>query len=199
MQTKKKYIAICGGMAVGKTTLGKFLAERSSQISFDIENVGENPYLADFYIDMQKWGFHSRIAFLAMKAYAYEHHNGLNNIIVLDRCFHELITFAELSYELGNISERDFETYVKLYTSLVNRLPKVDLILYCYCSPKIASERLKIRGREFEQNVKIEYLHRIDEKYQAWIGKQQANGIKVIYINTELPIDYDDVLSMVLR
>src|ERR1043166_155034 len=99
-------IAICGGIAVGKTTFGTYLAKFLPNCRYFAEDVYDNQFLADFYRDMKAWGFHSRIAFLAMKAKIYRQFDvEAADYVIIDRPIHELITFARLQYALGSLED----------------------------------------------------------------------------------------------
>ena len=128
MNRKTKLIAIVGGIAVGKTTIGKRLIEKLDRIKFIEEDVSKNEFLSDFYDDMKKWAFHSRMSTLAMIAsnYILDHKD---SIILMDRCLDELITFARLQYEKGNLSEREFKVYSQLFCDILAFAPKIDVRL----------------------------------------------------------------------
>lgn len=131
MGKKTKLIAIVGGIAVGKTTIGHGLLDLFSNMRFIEENVSKNEFLEDFYGDMKRWAFHSRMSTLAMIASNYEKGDNETDIILMDRCLDELITFARLQFEKGNLSIREFQVYKQLYTCLVSFAPKIDGYIYC--------------------------------------------------------------------
>lgn len=187
-------IAICGGIAVGKTTFGRHLAELLPNCHYFAEDVDDNQFLADFYRDMKAWGFHSRIAFLAMKAKIYRQLDVEADYVIIDRPIHELITFARLQYALGTLENRDFDTYLSLYETLVSLLPEIDIVFYLHCSPQTSLERIGRRGRPFERSIVASYLEMVIAHYDEWIAS--LNPQRVIRINTD---DVSDMRACALR
>lgn len=143
MKKNVKYIAIVGGIAVGKTTIGHGLLKILPNMQFIEEDVSKNEFLEDFYGNMKRWAFHSRISTLAMIASNYDVEAADSSIILMDRCLDELITFARLQYEKGNLSVREFKVYKQLYNCLIAFAPRIDGYIYCYCDSKISMERIK--------------------------------------------------------
>lgn len=147
---KKRLVAIVGGIAVGKTTIGNKLLSSIESLKFIEEDVSKNEFLEDFYGDMKRWAFHSRISTLAMIASNYVLDNVSEDIILMDRCLDELITFARLQYEKGNLSDREFGVYCQLYSDIVAFAPEIDGYIYCHCDSALSLERIKKRDRKFE-------------------------------------------------
>ena len=193
---QKRLIAIVGGIAVGKTTIGRILVENSNNVKLIEEDVSKNEFLKDFYDDMSRWAFHSRISTLAMIASNYIVENVNEDVIVMDRCLDELITFARLQFEKGNLSEREFKVYRQLYNDILSLAPKIDGYIFCFCDPKVSLERIKLRNRPFEQGINTEYLIQLNNQYEEWIKTLEAS--KVLCINTSEDIDIDKVMSFVL-
>lgn len=181
-------VSISGGIAVGKTTLARHLSSTLPNCQVFIEHPGRNPYLADFYQDMARWAFQSRIAMLAMFASHYCEFEPKKEIILLDRCFYELIAFANLHVDLGNMSARDFGVYKMLYDALVALAPPVDLILYLSCSSNVALERAKHRQRAFERELTIDYVEAIEEYYEQWLATLPKTT-SIRRINTDAGVD----------
>lgn len=197
MERKTKLIAIVGGIAVGKTTIGHGLLELFSNMKFIEEDVTKNEFLEDFYGDMKRWAFHSRISTLAMIASNYDREEKGTEIILMDRCLDELITFASLQFEKGNLSEREFGVYRQLYNCLVDFAPKIDGYIYCYCDPDVSMERIKKRNRKFEQGIDIFYIKRVNEEYSRWIDGQQQN--KIIKVNTGKDVDLQRIKNFIMN
>ena len=166
---KKRLVAIVGGIAVGKTTIGNNLLSSVESLKFIEEDVSKNEFLEDFYGDMKRWAFHSRISTLAMIASNYVLDNVSEDIILMDRCLDELITFARLQYEKGNLSDREIDVYCQLYNDIVAFAPEIDGYIYCHCDSALSLERIKKRNRTFEQGIDINYLDRLNQKYNNWI------------------------------
>jgi len=166
---EKQFIAIAGNVGVGKSTLTTMLAEKLRWEPF-YEAVGDNPYLADFYKDMQRWSFHSQIFFLSRRL---RHHRQLldsPNSVVQDRSVYEdAEVFARNLYQQGTLNERDYGSYRELYEVLVLFLPPPDLVVYLKASVPTLLERIARRGRDFERDISPLYLQRLNELYNAWI------------------------------
>ena len=166
---EKQFVAIAGNVGVGKSTLTAMLAEKLGWEPF-YEAVGDNPYLADFYKDMQRWSFHSQIFFLSRRL---RHHYQLlksPNSVVQDRSVYEdAEVFARNLYQQNNMSDRDYRSYRELYEVMVLFLPPPDLVVYLKASVPTLLERIVRRGRDFERDISPLYLQRLNELYNAWI------------------------------
>ncbi|HEC22438.1 MAG TPA: deoxynucleoside kinase [Chloroflexi bacterium] len=169
MGVNKKFIAIAGNVGVGKSSLTRLLAERLGWEPF-YEAVDDNPYLADFYRDMRSWSFHSQIFFLTRRL---RHHRQLldhPNSVVQDRSVYEdAEIFARNLYEQGNMAERDYRSYRELYEVLTQFLPPPDVVVYLRASVDTLLQRIRLRGREFEQNIDPGYLEQLNRLYEEWI------------------------------
>ena len=167
----KKYIAVAGNIGVGKSTLTALLRDRLGWEPF-YEAVADNPYLSDFYQDMRQWSFHSQVFFLSRRL---RHHRELLNrpgTVVQDRTVYEdAEIFAENLYRQGNMSERDYRTYRDLYEAMMLYLPPPDLVVYLRASVSTLLQRIRMRGRDFEQDVSSEYLDQLSELYEEWIER----------------------------
>ena len=193
--TERKLIAIVGGIAVGKTTIGNKLLQNNERIEFIEEDVSQNEFLEDFYKDMKCWAFHSRISTLAMIAANYLVSDNHKDIILMDRCLDELITFARLQFEKGNLSEREFRVYSQLYHEMVSFAPKIDGYIYCYCDSNVSLERIRKRNRKFEQAIDLDYLNNLNREYDKWIKSMEPK--KVLYIDTEETIDTEQMMKFI--
>lgn len=166
---QKRFIAIAGNIGAGKSTLTGMLAEAFGWEPYYEANA-ENPYLADFYQDMQRWSFHSQVFFLGKRL---EHHHQLlqhPGSVVQDRTVYEdAEIFARNLYEQGNMAERDYDAYRRLYEAVRAFVPPPDLIIYLQGSVETLVERIQKRGREFEQNISPEYLKRLNHLYDQWM------------------------------
>jgi deoxyadenosine/deoxycytidine kinase len=170
MARMKRFIAIAGNVGVGKSTLTHLLAGRLGWEPF-FEAVDENPYLADFYGDMRAWSFHSQIFFLTRRL---RHHRQLldrPNSVVQDRSVYEdAEVFARNLYVQGDMDERDYRSYRELYEVLTSFLPPPDLVVYLRAGVPTLLERIAMRGRDYEKGISPEYLARLDQLYEQWIG-----------------------------
>ncbi len=165
----KRFIAIAGNVGVGKSTLTRMLSARLGWEPF-FEAVDDNPYLADFYQDMHLWAFHSQIFFLSRRL---RHHYELlqrTNSVIQDRSVYEdAEVFARNLYEQGALSERDYRSYRELYEVLCALLPPPDLVIYLRADVPTLLERIRMRGRAYEQDIDPDYLARLNALYDAWI------------------------------
>lgn len=166
----KRFVAIAGNIGVGKSTLTALLSEHLKWEPF-FEAVNDNPYLADFYKDMRRWSFHSQIYFLSRRL---RHHWQLlqrANSVVQDRTVYEdAEIFARNLYRQGLMEERDYRGYRELYEVVTTVLPPPDLIVYLRASVPTLQERIRLRGRSYEQDISTTYLEQLDELYEEWIG-----------------------------
>jgi len=165
----KKYIAVAGNIGVGKSTLTALLRDRLGWEPF-YEAVDDNPYLSDFYRDMRQWSFHSQVFFLSRRL---RHHRQLLDrpgTVVQDRSVYEdAEIFAENLYRQGHMTERDYRTYRELYEAMMLYLPPPDLVVYLRASVPTLLQRIRMRGRDFEQDVSAEYLEQLNQLYQEWL------------------------------
>ena len=189
-------VSLVGNLAVGKSTIVEGLRGIMGNCIFVVENPSKNVFLEDFYADMSKWGFHSQISSLAMiteNCLSYDK----EKIIIYDRCVDEIITFAMMQFEDGNMNEKEFKVYKSLYDSILSLIPPVDLFIYCKCSPEISLKRIKARNRIYEQNIDINYLRRIDLYYEKWINTIEKD--KVETLDTSLGIEAQLIRDIILH
>lgn len=167
----KRFVLIAGNISSGKTSLTERLGKQLGwQTAY--ESVVDNPYLSDFYGEMGKWSFHLQIFFLGHRA---EQHLMLANIdepAIIDRSIYEdAEIFSRALVKLGNMSERDFHTYRKIFDLVVGKLPVPDLLIYLKAPIPVLLERIQNRGREMEMGITAEYLELLEEYYQSWMAK----------------------------
>ncbi len=162
------YVAVAGNIGVGKSSLVSLLSERLGWEPF-FEAVSENPYLADFYSDMQRWSFHSQVFFLSRRL---RHHAELlkhPGPVLQDRTVYEdAEIFARNLYNQGYMSERDWASYLDLYQTLTELLPPPKLVVYLQAGVPTLLRRIALRGREFEYNISAEYLAQLNTLYDEW-------------------------------
>ncbi len=168
MDRKKYFLAIAGNIGAGKSTLTSLLSEQLGWEPF-LEGVTDNPYLADFYEDMQKWSFHSQVYFMARRLL---HHRQLlerPHSVIQDRTVYEdAEIFAQNLYATGNMGERDHHTYRELYQAVTSVLPPPDLVIYLRASVPTLLQRIHYRGRPYEQQMESGYLSRLNHLYETW-------------------------------
>jgi deoxyadenosine/deoxycytidine kinase len=165
-----KFIAVAGNIGVGKSTLVEMLCQRLGWQPF-YEPVAENPYLSEFYADMQAWAFHSQIFFLTHRLRI--HHQLLNypGSVIQDRSVYEdAEIFARNLHLQGAINQRDYDTYSELYHVLVEFLPPPDLVIYLRASTTTLVERISRRNRDYERTISTAYLEQLNRLYESWIS-----------------------------
>jgi deoxyadenosine/deoxycytidine kinase len=181
------FITIAGNIGVGKSTLVKLLTARSDW-SPVYEAVAENPYLADFYQDMPRWAFHSQIFFLSRRLQQHYALQQQPRSIIQDRSVYEdAEIFARNLYVQKDMTARDWETYYELYRTTVGMLRPPHLVIYLQASVPTLVGRIKMRGRDFEQDISADYLQRLNSLYEEWV--EQFNMSPVLTINTD-NLDY---------
>jgi len=195
-----QYLVVAGNIGVGKSSLIELLA-RDFGVTPVFEVVEENPYLADFYDDMSRWGFASQVFFLTRRLQQHQELLRLGGVVVQDRSIYEdAEIFAQGLHLAGHLSGRDWRTYHDLYTRIVATLPPPDLIVYLDPSVPTLLARIRKRGRDYEQNITADYLTRLGELYQRWATSWTL--APVVTIDTET-LDYvarpADLASLVTR
>lgn len=170
----KKFVAVAGNIGVGKTTLVDKLCRRLDWTPF-YEPQADNPYLADFYQDMKSWAFHSQIFFLTRRLRAHKNLTVHPGSVIQDRSVYEdAEIFARNLYQQGQISSRDYQTYQELYQVLVEFLPPPDLVIYLRASVDTLNQRIKKRGRSYEEEIDPAYLKQLNHLYENWIENFQC-------------------------
>jgi deoxyadenosine/deoxycytidine kinase len=166
----KKFVAIAGNIGVGKSTLVEMLSRKLDWTPF-FEPVAENPYLADFYKDMQAWAFHSQIFFLTHRLRSH-HQLALYPLSAIqDRSVYEdAEIFAHNLFLQGHIRTREYQTYRELYQTLIEFLPAPDLVIYLRASVPTLIQRIGMRGRDYEQAIPTDYLSSLNNLYETWIA-----------------------------
>lgn len=171
------FIAIAGNIGAGKSTLTKMLSQHFGWKPFYEANA-ENPYLADFYKDMQRWSFQSQVFFLSKRL---EHHRQLVDYpgtVLQDRTVYEdAEIFATNLYHQGKMIGRDYETYRRLYEAVCAFLPAPDLVIYLQASTDTLLRHITQRGRAFEQDIAEDYIAQLNALYEAWIANWERSPV----------------------
>ncbi len=195
----KKFIAIAGNIGVGKSTLTALLAENLGWEAY-YEAVDDNPYLADFYRDMRQWSFHSQIFFLSRRLRDHRRILDRPGTVVQDRSVYEdAEVFAENLYRQGHMSERDYRTYRELYEAMALFLPPPDLIVYLRASVPTLQERIRMRGRDFEQEVSAEYLGQLNQLYEEWLERFSSGPVLTVPSDNLDFVKYNGHMELIAR
>jgi deoxyadenosine/deoxycytidine kinase len=165
----QKFIVVAGNIGSGKTTLTRYLS-RYLGYSPSYESVDGNPYLADFYLDMERWSFPLQIYFLGKR---FESHREIvegSQSVIQDRSVYEdCAIFAENLRRTGQMTERDFDNYKQIYTIMGNYFRPPDLVVYLKASLPTLTKRIAKRGRDYEASIPTEYLAQLNGLYDEWI------------------------------
>ena len=163
------HIAISGNIGCGKTTLTRMLAEHYGWEP-RFESVTNNPYLADFHDDMERWSFNLQIYFLNKRFKDVVEISKSDQVIIQDRTiFEDACIFAPNLHDQGKMSDRDFETYQDLFNLMMSLVQKPDLMIYIRSSISTLVGQIQKRGREYEQTIRLDYLQGLERLYEKWI------------------------------
>ncbi len=195
------HIAIAGNIGAGKTTLTELL---SKHYKWDThyEDVDENPYLLDFYDDMQRWSFNLQVYYLNSRFTQIQDIKESKTTIIQDRTIHEdAYIFAPNLHSMGLMSTRDFENYFSLFNLMESFISAPDLLIYLRASvPKLVNNIQK-RGREYEESIRLDYLKRLNERYEAWISTYDSGKLLIIDIDEnsfhDNPEDLGKIVSQI--
>ena len=165
----KRLVIVAGNIGVGKTSLAERLGARLGwRTAF--ESVVDNPYLADFYGDMRSWSFHLQVFFLGHRAAQYLEMASDPQSVILDRSIYEdAYIFARALHHLGNLSERDYMSYRRVFDLVVANLPAPDLLIYLRAPVPVLMKRIHSRGRDIESGISAEYLSLLESFYDEWM------------------------------
>lgn len=177
------HIAISGNIGAGKTTLTAKLAKHYNWIA-QFESVESNPYLPDFYKDMERWAFNLQIHFLNSRFNHIKDISDKRKTIIQDRTIYEdAYIFAATLYRSKVLSERDFSTYMELFDSMLEHIKPPDLLIYLKADiPKLV-EQIQKRGRVYEESLRINYLNDLNNHYDAWIQNYKLGKVLIIDVN----------------
>jgi deoxyadenosine/deoxycytidine kinase len=177
------HIAIAGNIGSGKTTLTTLLAKHYGwQAHF--EDADDNPYLNDFYEDMQRWSFNLQIYFLNSRfSQVLDIRKSGKNVIQDRTIFEDAHIFAPNLHAMGLMTTRDFENYFSLYRLMESLIAPPDLLIYLRASVPNLVNNIQKRGREYENSIRIDYLKRLNERYEAWISTYEQGKLLIIDID----------------
>jgi deoxyadenosine/deoxycytidine kinase len=177
------HIAVAGNIGSGKTTLTSLLAKHYNWTP-NYETVDNNPYLNDFYNDMQRWSFNLQIFFLNSRFQQIVEIRKSDKTIIQDRTiFEDAEIFAPNLHDMGLMSTRDFENYRELYNLMIGLIQPPDLLIYLRASVPTLVNQIQQRGRAYEESIRLDYLKMLNERYELWISR--FTGSKLLIVNVD--------------
>lgn len=193
------HIAIAGNIGSGKTTLTTQLAKHY-KYQPHFESVDDNPYLNDFYKDMQRWSFNLQVFFLNARFNQILQLRESGKNIIQDRTiFEDAYIFAPNLHSMGLMTTRDFENYLSLFQLMENFLTPPDLLIYLRASVPALVANIQKRGREYEEAIRLDYLNRLNERYEAWISTYEKGKIIIIDVDTNRFHESDEDLGRIIQ
>jgi deoxyadenosine/deoxycytidine kinase len=192
------HIAIAGNIGSGKTTLTKLLS-RNFGWEAHYEDVDDNPYLNDFYNDMQRWSFNLQVYFLNSRFNQILKIRQSGMTIIQDRTIYEdAYIFAPNLHSMGLMSTRDFENYFTLFNLMSSLIQPPDLVIYLRASVPVLVNQIQKRGRKYENNIRLDYLNRLNERYEAWVEAYNLGKLLVVDVDQYNFIDKKEDLGTVI-
>lgn len=166
---KPRLVLVAGNIGAGKTTITERLGERLGWET-GYESVADNPYLSEFYGDMKRWAFHLQVFFLGHRSEQHIAAADSPTSAILDRSIYEdFFIFTRALHKLGNMSERDYYAFRRVYDLVTHSLPVPDLLIYVKAPISVLMDRISARGREMESGITAEYLELLDSLYDEWL------------------------------
>ena len=192
------HIAIAGNIGAGKTTLTKLLAKHYRwQTHF--EDTEENPYLNDFYNDMQRWSFNLQIYFLNSRLNQIIEIRNSENTVIQDRTIYEdAYIFAPNLHAMGLMTTRDYNNYIDLFNSMMRFVQPPELLIYLRGTIPTLVRQIQNRGRDYEESIRLDYLKRLNERYEAWISSYDKGNLLIIDIDNNNFFDDSEDLGKII-
>ena len=175
--------AIAGNIGAGKTSLAELLSKHYKWEPH-FEDVIDNPYLDDFYVHMERWSFNLQVYFLNSRFRQLMSFNGSEKSVVQDRTVYEdAYIFAPNLHAMGLMNQRDFNNYLSLFELMESMIKAPELLIYLRSSIPNLVNKIHKRGREYENSISIEYLSRLNERYEAWVSTYDKGKLLVIDVD----------------
>jgi len=179
----KRIIVVAGNIGAGKTSLSERIGARLGWHTA-FESVADNPYLPDFYADMRAWSFHLQIFFLGHRAAQYLDLASSTESVIFDRSIYEdAYIFARALHQLGNLNERDYYSYRRVFDLVVAHLPPPDLLIYLKAPVPVLMDRIHSRARAIESGITAQYLGLLESYYDEWL--QSYDICPVLTVRTD--------------
>jgi deoxyadenosine/deoxycytidine kinase len=196
-----QHIAIAGNIGSGKTTLTNLLAKHYNWEPH-YEDVDNNPYLNDFYEDMQRWSFNLQVYFLNSRFRQLQEIRQLPKAVVQDRTIYEdAHIFAPNLHRMGLMTGRDYENYRSLFDAVSSMVQPPDLLIYLRASVPTLVKQIQRRGREYEDSIRLDYLRRLNERYEAWVDTYTIGKLLIIDVDNlnfaDKPEDLGSIINKI--
>jgi deoxyadenosine/deoxycytidine kinase len=199
LKNEVKHIVIAGNIGAGKTTLTNALSKHFGWEP-QYEDVENNPYLNDFYEDMPRWSFNLQVFFLNSRFKQILEIQRGSKVIIQDRSIYEdAQIFAPNLHAMGLMSTRDFENYLSLFETISSSIKAPDLVIYLKASIPTLVNQIQKRGREYEENLRLDYLKKLNEYYDNWAGRYDEGKMLVIDVDNCNFVDDKDQMETVVN
>lgn len=199
IKPEPKHIAVAGNIGAGKTTLTEMLAKHYNW-SPHFEEIDYNPYINDFYDDMFRWSFNLQIYFLNSRLRQVLDIQKGKDTVIQDRTIYEdADIFAPNLHDMGLMSTRDFQNYYEFYTTLKQLVKPPDLIIYLKGSVPALVERIQKRGRDYEENIRLDYLKKLNELYNKWAKNYKEGKLLVVDIDKTNFVENDEDFGEIIN
>ncbi len=196
---KPKHIAVAGNIGAGKTTLTELLSKHYKWIP-QFEDVDHNPYLYDFYEDMPRWSFNLQIFFLNSRLnQLLEIQRGTETIIQDRTIYEDANIFAPNLHDMGLMDKRDFTNYYNFFETLKSMVKPPDLLIYLNASVPTLVAQIQKRGREYEENIRLDYLKKLNEFYNKWIGTYNEGPLLIVNADTNKFAESEEDLGIIIN
>ena len=192
------HIAVAGNIGAGKTTLTELLSKHYGWTP-NFEDVDDNPYLNDFYNDMQRWSFNLQIYFLNSRFNQILDIRRSGKTVIQDRTIYEdAEIFAPNLHAMGLMSTRDFSNYKTLFDLMVGLIQPPDLLIYLKASIPTLVNQIQKRGREYENSIRLDYLRQLNERYEAWLKGYNLGKLLLVNVDeTDFASRKEDLSSVI--
>lgn len=198
--TQLRHIAVAGNIGSGKTTLTKLLAKNYGWVAH-FENETDNPYISDFYKDMKHWSFHMQVYYLNQRFKQTLEFRKSDTPVIQDRTIYEdAYIFSTNLYDMGLMSERDYQCYQTLFQTIDELVQPPDLLIYLKASIPTLVDQIQKRGRDYEDSLRLDYLKKLNAKYEDWIDSYKGKLliVDVDHLNfADNPEDLGEVINRI--
>lgn len=193
------HIAVAGNIGAGKTTLTNLLSKHYKWKPH-FEDVEENPYLLDFYDEMQRWAFNLQVYYLNSRFTQIQEIKQSSETVIQDRTIYEdAFIFAPNLHSMGLMTTRDFENYFSLFNLLESFISAPDLLIYLRAGVPKLVQNIQSRGREYEESIRIDYLKKLNERYEAWISTYDKGKVLIVDVEENNFRDTPEDLGKIIQ